>query len=446
MGPQDRYGRRATAGGPSRRRSHACACHPASPLVPVLATVLAALASLLVVTAPAAHADGPGSGTPWVVTVGDSYISGEAGRWAGSSNTSSSYADALGATAYYDNAGSTRADQPLPPQQGRRGLHRRRRQRPEPRLLAARGPRRTPTPTATSSPASTSTDDGAGQLGQAKMLQQFAATHNVKMVVVSIGGNDFNFGVDRAAAASTDFLGSPSWFKDYCNDDSSVTANFTAANVAPPSARGSPRPTPTSGRPCATPGTPTRAWTLLVQNYPSPLPDRERVPLLRRAATRGRAPAAAASGTPTPTGPTPPRCRRSTAPSPGAATARRHHQRQDPRPGLGLQRPPAVREHGRALRGEGPDRPGPRPARSTRPSGSTRSAPCRPPVGSPYYVQESLHPNYWAQLATRSCVRQAWNGGTPRGGACTIGGTGPRQRRAADDLAVTPSPSCQDGG
>jgi hypothetical protein len=26
------------------------------------------------------------------------------------------------------------------------------------------------------------------------MLQQFAATHNEKMVVVSIGGNDFNFG------------------------------------------------------------------------------------------------------------------------------------------------------------------------------------------------------------------------------------------------------------
>lgn len=22
--------------------------------------------------------------------------------------------------------------------------------------------------------------------------------------------------------------------------------------------------------------------------------------------------------------------------------------------------------------------------------------------GSPYYIQESLHPNYWAQLATRS--------------------------------------------
>ena len=44
--------------------------------------------------------------------------------------------------------------------------------------------------------------------------------------------------------------------------------------------------------------------------------------------------------------------------------------------------------------------------------------------GSPYYIQEGLHPNYWAQLATRSCVRQAYNGGTPRGGTCTRSGNG----------------------
>ena len=47
----------------------------------------------------AARADGPGSGTPTVVSLGDSYISGEAGRWAGNTNQSSSKTDALGATA-----------------------------------------------------------------------------------------------------------------------------------------------------------------------------------------------------------------------------------------------------------------------------------------------------------------------------------------------------------
>src|SRR6201991_4279097 len=42
-----------------------------------------------------------------VVTVGDSAISGEAGRWAGNTNGSTSRTDALGPTAYYDNATGT---------------------------------------------------------------------------------------------------------------------------------------------------------------------------------------------------------------------------------------------------------------------------------------------------------------------------------------------------
>ena len=41
-----------------------------------------------------------------------------------------------------------------------------------------------------------------------------------------------------------------------------------------------------------------------------------------------------------------------------------------------------------------------------------------------YYIQESLHPNYWGQMALRSCLRQAWNGGAPRGGSCRIAGSG----------------------
>ena len=43
---------------------------------------------------------------------------------------------------------------------------------------------------------------------------------------------------------------------------------------------------------------------------------------------------------------------------------------------------------------------------------------------SPYYIQESLHPNYWGQLANRSCVRQAYNGGSPRSGSCVRTGNG----------------------
>jgi hypothetical protein len=40
------------------------------------------------------------------------------------------------------------------------------------------------------------------------------------------------------------------------------------------------------------------------------------------------------------------------------------------------------------------------------------------------FQQESLHPNYWGQLALRNCWRQVWNDGDVRGGACerTAGG------------------------
>ena len=42
----------------------------------------------------------------------------------------------------------------------------------------------------------------------------------------------------------------------------------------------------------------------------------------------------------------------------------------------------------------------------------------------PYQLQEDAHPSYWGQLALRNCVRQAYNGGTPRGGTCSRATTG----------------------
>jgi hypothetical protein len=45
-------------------------------------------------------------------------------------------------------------------------------------------------------------------------------------------------------------------------------------------------------------------------------------------------------------------------------------------------------------------------------------------IFGPYQLQEGAHPNYWGQLALRSCLRQAYNGGAVRGGTCTIAGTG----------------------
>src|SRR5262249_26795000 len=47
---------------------------------------------------------------PTVVSVGDSAISGEAGRWAGNTNQAASKTDALGADAYFEGGGS----EPIP--------------------------------------------------------------------------------------------------------------------------------------------------------------------------------------------------------------------------------------------------------------------------------------------------------------------------------------------
>ena len=42
----------------------------------------------------------------------------------------------------------------------------------------------------------------------------------------------------------------------------------------------------------------------------------------------------------------------------------------------------------------------------------------------PYFEQESLHPDYWGQLAARSCVRQLYAQQTRVNSTCSRAGTG----------------------
>ena len=77
----------------------------------------AALCALAIVSGAMAAAPAgaePPTGVPdAVVALGDSAISGEAGRWAGNTNGSPSRVDALGSSAYHDVAGR-RGHQGLP--------------------------------------------------------------------------------------------------------------------------------------------------------------------------------------------------------------------------------------------------------------------------------------------------------------------------------------------
>ena len=86
---------------------HPIAARRVSTAALIAALSAAALLYCLSALAPVARADGPGSGPAWTTSLGDSYISGEAGRWAGNTDESSSKTDALGSSAYYDNAGGT---------------------------------------------------------------------------------------------------------------------------------------------------------------------------------------------------------------------------------------------------------------------------------------------------------------------------------------------------
>ncbi|MGH9275439.1 MAG: hypothetical protein ACRDZU_12400, partial [Acidimicrobiales bacterium] len=191
------------------------------------------LATGVVVTtagAPSAAADGPGVGTPWVVSLGDSAISGEAGRWAGNTNDSSSKVDALGADAYFDNA--TRTGEQIP------GCH-----RSESAAIHIGGG--VSSLNLACSGAQTSTHGGGDSdfkpgidfyndvygKGQALALQEFASTHNVKMVALLIGANDYGF-ADILQTCFLDWYFSPSWWPDYCSDDSDIASRFTSSNIA----------------------------------------------------------------------------------------------------------------------------------------------------------------------------------------------------------------------
>ena len=139
-----------------------------------------------------ALADGPGVGTPTVVSVGDSAISARpaAGR---ATPTARQQVDALGSTRTTTTRPGRRGDPRLPSLEVGRvhiggGVTR--------LNLACSGAQTYDAAVQQRhdfKPGLDFYDDGAGHMGQALVLQQYAATHNVKMVVALIGANDYGF-------------------------------------------------------------------------------------------------------------------------------------------------------------------------------------------------------------------------------------------------------------
>jgi hypothetical protein len=377
--------------------------------------LVAAVAVAAVVAVPTSATAAPPEGGPEIVILGDSYISGEAGRWAGNTNQSSLKTDALGGTAYWD----TPTGEAIP------GCHRS--ASAEVFIgggvlgnnLACSGAKTSTVVGSEFKPGIDFYSDTSGRKGQALMLQELAATRNIDMVVLSIGGNDFGF-ASIVQTCVTNFLTSPSWWPNYCYDDSPVKANFTSTARATNTARIK-QAVLNVNTAMTNAGYSPGDWTLLVQTYPSPIPpgtgfrysqsgytrqstggcgfwnrdadwaNNTALPAINQAVRDG----AAQSGL----------TNIQYLELTGTMSGRRLCEK-----GVGL-----LEERGISTW---------QSAGAVDNSEWIAQVRTVSAVFGPYQVQESIHPNYWGQLALRSCVRQAFNGGAVRGGTCTRTATG----------------------
>jgi len=385
----------------------------------VVSGVFAVMAAAALWVTPAL-ADSPGVGTATVVSVGDSAISGEAGRWAGNTNGSPSNVDALGSTAYYDNAANTA--------ETIHGCHRSKASEigigggVASANLACSGARTYTQAFSSGSdfkPGLDFYDDGAGHIGQAKALQQYAATHNVKMVVVLIGANDYGF-ADIVQQCVLDWLTSPSWWKNFCNDDSSMTSKFTASNVAAITTRVK-NAFLNVRTAMSNAGYANVPWTLLAQTYSSPLPRGAGIRYSQNGFTRQ-----SVGG-----------CGTWNADADWAndtVVAKLNQTVRDARVATGMTNT-ALFDAQNALVGrrlcentvgllEEQGLASWRSAGAADRSEWVSQIRTTTTLFGPYQLQEDAHPSYWEQLALRNCVRHAYNTSAPRGGTCSRTTTG----------------------
>jgi hypothetical protein len=379
--------------------------------------LLAAAVILLVLATPAA-ADGPGVGTATVVTLGDSAISGEGGRWAGNTNGSSSRTDALGSRAYWD----TPTGEAIP------GCHRS--QSAQHKIgggvaslnLACSGAKTTTGGTGSGQAFKPGIDfysDSSGRQGQALALQNYAKTHNVRAVVVMIGANNYGFAavVERCV---TNWATSPSWFKNYCSDDSSMVSRFTperqateTANVRDAFSR--------VAQAMGNAGYSATQYKIIAQTYWSPIPRGSGFRYPESGWTRQsiggcgtwNRDADWANGTVVTAMNNSVKNGAAAASLPNVVTldlADSLVGRRLCETGVGL-----LEETGTATW---------QSAGAVDRSEWVEQIRTVTTIVGPYQLQESGHASYWGQLAMRNCLRQAYNGGAVRGGKCVRAANG----------------------
>ena len=386
-------------------------------LIPVAACALAATAAVPASAAPVpAGPAGPPDGLVWVVSLGDSYISGEAGRWAGNQSFTTADVDALGRSAYWD-AGD------------RESIERCHRSRSAAIHIGV-----VKSLNLACSGAITRTmfdDDGdfkpgidfydqAGRKGQALMLQEFASQNNVRMVALSIGGNNFHFS-DIIEQCVKDFLVPISSPK--CREDDEVNS-YVSESATEKVRSDTVEAILNVAQAMDNAGYEDSDWTLVLQLYPQSLPGSgdmrygefgyarqydggcgfrdadldwatgTLLPLVNRT-FRGAGQDAQAE--------------RPTLQIAVMDTSRAFHQRQ-----LCHDRVWRVQERNMWGTLKGP--------KNWQAEGAVDQSEWVMEINIinafETYQQESLHPNLWGQLALRNCWRQVWNGGDVQGGVC----------------------------
>jgi hypothetical protein len=359
-----------------------------------------------------AAADGPGVGTPAVVTLGDSAISGEAGRWAGNTNGAPARTDALGPSAYWDAAGGETIA----------GCHRSKAAQAHIGMgvlstnLACSGARTVTGGTAADENFKPGIDfysDAQGRQGQALALQGYAGTHNVRAVVLMIGANNYGFGA-IVTRCVLNWISSPSWAKNYCSDDSDIASRFTPARIAAETANvrdALARVALAMTRA----GYSASQYTILAQTYWSPIPSGAQIRYPESGWSRQAIGGCGiwnrdASWANDVVLPTFNSTIRNAVDQSGLTNVRlldlqaALNGRRLCENTVGL-----LEEKGVATWTS------PGAVDKTEWVQQIRTAST---VFGPYQLQESAHASYWGQLAMRNCLRQAYNGGAVRGGTC----------------------------
>lgn len=356
----------------------------------------------------------PQSEPGWIVTMGDSAISGEAGRWAGNTSSLSPSAHDTGAAAYFDDPSGTTETTP--------GCHR------SAAAEAHVGTARSLNLACSGARTYTQTDGdfkpgfdwytGSAGKSQVVQLQEFAIANDVDVITILIGANDFGF-ADIVQTCVSNWLLSPSWWKNYCSDDASITNRFTAAAVEA-------RTTDVAGaignvaQAMTNVGYSVDDYTLVIQTYWSPLP---RGADIRYAETGYARQDTGGCGF----------WNRDADWANDVAVVKMNQALTDgiARTGLPnyvvLDMVQSLDGHRLCERSVGLLEE--RGLTSWTQSGAADQTEWVNQIRTlttlfgPYQVQESLHSSYWGQLAMRNCLRQAYNGGQVRGGVCTsVGG------------------------